>query len=64
MDQQELIKQLNSISSLYHEKLKEMESKYPQLERNDARLTFFHKCIKYMIIFSILSENIRDFHIE
>src|SRR5215208_1678616 len=40
------IKQLNETSCIYHTKLKEMESKYSQLEKNDARFTFFHKCIQ------------------
>ena len=41
----DLIKQLDSTSRRYHNKLKEMETKYPNLAKNDARFTFFHKCM-------------------
>ena len=42
---EDLIKQLNSISCIYHNKIKEMEIKYSNLAKNDARFTFFHKCM-------------------
>lgn len=42
---EELIAKLNFLSCKYHNKVKEMETIYPQIGKNDARNTFFNKCI-------------------